>query len=248
MNKIVLLSICLLILNTSCISKKNILYFQGIENQNTFKADETFNHIIEPDDLISIRITAEVSEVAAPFNQTQATGGQNMQTMGYLVDYQGFVEMPILGKIKAAGLTKSELKELLHLKLTDFIKDPLIDIRILNFKVTFLGEVGSPGTISSATERMTLHEAIAKAGDFKVVANRKNVLVIRDEAGVKNHYRVDLTSVEAFQSPAFYLRQNDLIYVEPRFTRSDSTALGANLGLIASLTGFALSLFLLINR
>jgi polysaccharide biosynthesis/export protein len=255
MKKIVfLLFISVLLLTTSCVSKKKIIYFQGIENQDIYVSDSTYEHRIEPDDMIAITITSEANEAALPFNQVQNMGGQSGQSgqssqqSGYLVDFQGFIEMPILGKIQVGGMKKSELKVHLLEKLSKYIQNPIIDIRISNFKVTVLGEVGAPGTISFGSDRLTLPEALAQAGDFKIPANRQNVLVIRDESGVKKHYRIDLTSVEALNSPVYYLKQNDLVYVEPRFTRSDSTAIGANLGLIISITSFVIAMLVLINQ
>ena len=252
MKKIVfLLFISVLFLTTSCVSKKKIIYFQGIENQDMYVSDSTYEHRIEPDDIVSIRITSEANEAALPFNQVQSVGGQSGQSgqqLGYLVDFQGFIEMPILGKIQVGGMKKSELKALLFEKLSNYIQNPIIDIRISNFKVTVLGEVAEPGGVFFATDRMTLPEALAEAGDFKIAANRQNVLVIRDESGVKKHYRIDLTSVEALNSPVYYLKQNDLVYVEPRFTKSDSTAIGANLGLIISITSFVIAMLVLINQ
>ena len=243
-----LLFISVLLLTTSCVSKKKIVYFQGIENQDMYVSDSTYEHRIEPDDIVSIKITSEANEAALPFNQVQSTSGQSPQTLGYLVDFQGFIEMPILGKIQVGGMKKSELKAHLSEKLSKYIQYPIIDIRISNFKVTVLGEVGAPGTISFGSDRLTLPEALAQAGDFKIPANRQNVLVIRDESGVKKHYRIDLTSVEALNSPVYYLKQNDLVYVEPRFTKSDSTALGANLGLIISITSFVIAMLVLLNQ
>jgi polysaccharide export outer membrane protein len=131
------------------------------------------------------------------------------------VDNEGNIDFPTLGKLKIAGLTTREIKETVAEKIQPYLKDPVINVRILNFKVTISGEVNRPGTIPVANQRITILEAIGLAGDFTNYANRANVLVAREEGGVRKHARLNLQSPEVFQSPYFYLQQNDYVYVEP---------------------------------
>lgn len=214
-----LLSILLLV---SCIPKKDMIYYQGIadvakQNPNSYEIK------IQPDDLLSINVSAEDPEISAPFNlNPQNVVGQsaNVQsnTTSYLVDASGCIDFPVLGKLKLAGLTRTEVLSLLQTRVGNYIKQPIITVRLLNFKVSVQGEVNSPGTYSVTSDRFTLIEALAKSGDLTSLANRKNVMIIRENDGVKSIERVDLTKANFINSPYYYLAQNDVIYVEPGYT------------------------------
>ena len=246
-----LLSIGVVLLMTSCASKKKMIYLQGIEQTSTTEVVK-YEPKIQLDDLIYINISSESIEAAAPFNLRgevgQAAGGNAVQFSSYLVDNQGEISLPILGKIKAAGLTKTELHDFLKIKLNEYLKDPILVVRVINFKVTVMGEVKSPGNFTLNSDRITIMEALAQAGDLTPVANRQNVLVVREESGIKSHYRVDLTDSELLKSPIYYLKQNDLIIVEPRFTKPESSVVGANLPLTISVISFLITITVLATR
>ena len=247
---ILLLGVILLM--TSCASKKKMIYLQGIEQTSTSEV-VNYEPKIQLDDLIYINVSSESIEAAAPFNlrgnaEQVAGGGNIVQFSSYLVDNQGEIDLPIIGKIIAAGLTKTELHDLLKIKLEEFLKDPILIVRVVNFKVTVMGEVKSPGNFIVNSDRITVLEAIAQAGDLTPVANRENVLVVREESGIKSYYRVNLTDSALLQSPIYYLKQNDLIIVEPRFTKPESSVIGANLPLALSVISFLLTLTILATR
>lgn len=178
--------------------------------------------VIQPDDLLDIRVFVSgldpVSAVA-PFNIggapiSGAAGNDNIGG-GYLVDRQGAVNYPGIGSLQLGGLTIEAARDTIAGRLRAYLNDPIVNIRFLNFRYTILGEVKSPNTYSSPSERVTILEALGKAGDLTSYANRTNVLVIREQNGQREFGRVNLHDRKIFMSPYFYLRQNDVVYVEP---------------------------------
>lgn len=250
-----LLLVSLLLLN-SCANKKKIIYFQGSLSQN--EANKNFTPVLKSDDLLSITVSSSETETVKPFNLNISNffnnniGGyaQGAPTPpGFLIDAEGNIDFPVIGKIHLAGLTRSAAIELLREKLTPYVKDVNIIIRILNFKVTILGEVRNPGTFTIPNERITLPEALGIAGDLNITAVRKNVLVIRDVDGKKTEYRVDLTSKDLFASPVYYLNQNDVVYVEPNRAKINSSVINpANAGIVISAVSLIVSVLVLITR
>lgn len=247
-----LLYLGVVLLMTSCASKKKMIYLQGVEESSTSEIVR-YEPKIQLDDLIYINVSSESIEAAAPFNlrgnaEQVAGGGTAIQYSSYLVDNQGEITLPIIGVIKAAGLTKTELHDLLKIKLEEFLKDPILVVRVVNFKVTVMGEVKNPGNFTISTDRITILEALAQAGDLTPVANRENVLVVREESGIKTYFRVNLTDSALLQSPIYYLKQNDLVIVEPRFTKPESSVIGSNLPLTISVISLLLTLTILATR
>ena len=222
----------------SCVSNKNIVYLQNNEKNNVpverMDAVAKYESVIQNDDILAINITSISSIIVEkdPVNvfkqggtqytitasQGGITGGAQ-QSSGYLVDRDGFIDFPILGKIKMSGLTIREAKDALALKLKDYVKDPVVEVRIINYKVVVLGEVRTPGTIIAPNHTINIIEALAAAGDIPVTGKKSNVLVVRDNAGKKEFARLDLASKDVFNSPYYYLRQNDIVYVEPSKVR-----------------------------
>lgn len=225
----------LLLLQSSCMSKKNYYLLQGDYNMN--EAAANYEPIIQKDDRVSITVSAMQSDLAAPFNLNSS----------YLVDNNGNIDFPVLGKINAAGYTIEQLKLMLKDKLKIYLVDPVVNIQIINFKVTVLGAVGSPGVKSFSTNRVTFLDAIAVSGDINQFGVRKNILIVRDYQGVKSFHHVDITKADFVNSPYFYLDQNDLIYVQERKAKVDSTAL-PSLPIIISVFGFLTTVILLITR
>ncbi|MCK6607357.1 MAG: polysaccharide biosynthesis/export family protein [Flavobacterium sp.] len=232
--KITLLSLLfVLFLTTSCASRKELVYLQGASNA---KELVSYEPVLQPDDVVMIVVSSENPEVAAPYNLKAITvqgdsentiGTQRMQT--YILDKEGKIEFPLLGSIALGGLTKTQAVAKLKELLKDHVSDAVINFRILNFKVTVLGEVQKPGTYSVASERITLLEAIGMSGDLTIYGNRTNVLLIREKNGTKTMERIDLTKSDFLNSSAYYLSQNDVVYVEPNKTRINSSAIGPNL-------------------
>lgn len=221
---------------TSCVPRERIVYFQG-DLESIQEVADKYSAVIQPDDLLDITVFAKDQSVTKDFNQESSKSGDR----SYLVDEDGYIEFPVLGKIKLAGMTRSEAMDYMKEMLKSDILDPGVSIKILNYKITILGEVGSPGSYTLDNEKTTLLEAIGMAGDLSLDAVRDNILVIREEGGQRNFYRVNLTSTEVFSSPVYYLAQNDVIYVEPNKKQINSTASWpTNLSLILSITSFIL--------
>lgn len=238
---------------TSCISKKRIIYLQG--NQDFNNVSDNYEPLIQKDDLLFINISTFEPSASIPFNldaQSKASsgGGSSFGTekQTFLVDSYGNIDFPVIGKVNVAGYSINEIKNILKEKLSSYLINPVINIRILNFKVTILGEVKSPGEISIGTQRITLLEAIAKAGDLTLFGKRDNILLIRDFQGIKTSTRIDITKADFVNSPYYYLDQNDVIYVEPRKVKIDSTTFGSNITTITSLIGFLITTTLILTR
>ena len=233
----------------SCGSRRDVVYFQDADLAEVSKSINNYNPTIRPDDMLTIVVSALDQDLARPFNLPAVsfvgTTGQVNPTalQSYLVDANGNIEFPVLGTIKLGGLTRIQAASLLKSQLKEYLKDPIVNIRTVNFKVTVLGEVISPGTYTIQNERLTILEAIGLAGDLTLYAKRQNVLVIREIDGKKTYNRVDLTSETVFNSPVYYLSQNDVIYIEPNNSRVKSSSVGPNtttvLGVISTLAGLA---------
>lgn len=240
---------------SSCVSKKKITRFQYDEiNQSLVSND--YKTVFKPDDLLQITISAQDLKSVAPFNlpavNLSATTGlavaQPMQ-QAYLVDSNGEIDFPVLGKVKVGGITREEVIKYFIEKLDpDYVENPTINILITNFKVTVTGDVRNPGTFTIPNERITILEAIGLAGDVNISAVRNNVLVVREEGAEKKQYRVNLLSNEVFTSPVYYLQQNDLVYVEPNNARAQSAATNQNTGLFVSIGSILISLMAVLTR
>ncbi len=242
---------------TSCTSKKKLIYFQGSEAVSTSDANKNYTPILRTDDLLSINVMGVDADAVKPFNlpqqyAAQIVGGymQGAPTPpGYLIDGDGNIDFPVLGKIKLGGLDRTAAAELLKVKLQAYVNNPSVLIRILNYKITVLGEVRNPGTFTIPNERISLPEALGISGDLLITAVRKNVLVIRDVDGKKTETRVDLTSKSLFSSPVYYLHQNDVVYVEPNRAKINSSVVNAsNVGIAISVLSLLITMVTLLSR
>ena len=215
---------------TSCASRKDVVYFQDTGNFETIVNNNDFVSKFKVDDLVSIFVSSLNPEASAPFNlfRGAAEGGFQAEQVDYLVDQAGEIDFPVIGKLKIQGLTPDELRIHLRDKLSDYLKDPIINIRLRNFTVTVLGEVNGPGTFPVDGEQITILEAIGLAGDLRITGVRENVLVIRDFNGTKVYTRIDLTSKNMVNSPVYYLTQNDVVYIEPNKAGISASSLDTN--------------------
>lgn len=243
---------------SSCGSHSKMVYFQNDEQDSTDIDIPEFRPTLKPDDFLSVIVTANDPQSAIPFNfpltgsntsiNQGYTNGNSAKT-GYLIDPNGFVNLPVLGKIKLGGLSRTEATDLLEKQLSNYLKNPVVNIQIQNFKVTVLGEVSRPGTFNIPNERITLLEAIGIAGDLSITGERNNVLVIRELEGEKKQYRIDLTTNEVLTSPVYYLQQNDVVYVEPNLAkRSQGTFWRSTGGIFISLTSLVIATITLIAK
>ena len=202
----------------SCASKKDILYFQDSEALNLEKIKQDFDPIIETNDILHINVSSINEEVLRPFlktQQIQTNNSQNPGLDGYLVNLNGSISFPVLGDVLVAGHTRDYAEELLTEKISAYVKDVVVDVRIMNFEVTVIGEVTSPGVYNIKDERVTLPEALALAGDLTEDGKRSTITVIREQNGIRKVSKIDLTNTDFFNSEFYFLKQNDLVYVEP---------------------------------
>lgn len=249
------LLLLLVLLVSSCVSKKDIIYFQN-DTIDQSKVSNSYKTIIKPDDLLQITVNSQDIAATRPFNlaavafantTNSAVGVAQQQT--YLVDSNGEIDFPVLGRLKIGGLTRYEVIQLLKNKLDpDYLKDPKIIIRIANYKISVLGDVQRPGSYNIPNERITILDAVALAGDLNISGQRNNVTITREENGEKRQYEVDLLSKEIFTSPVYYLQQNDVVYVKPNYANIQSASSNSNTSLFISITSVLITLVTLITR
>lgn len=228
-NALFLILFSLLVLASCQSSKNTVSYFQDMtEDNNVLEGVESNYEVqITSDDLLAISVSSIDPNAIAIFNLPATTylqpGVDEISTtpvlQSYLVDSEGYIDFPVLGRLYVAGLTRHELAEFLKEKISKYAKDPLVTVNIMNFKVSVLGEVNKPGTISITNERMSILDALSMAGDLTINGMRDRITLYRDENGKKTYHVFDLTSSDVFKSPYFYLKQNDVIYVEPNKAR-----------------------------
>ncbi|MEX0997854.1 MAG: polysaccharide biosynthesis/export family protein [Flavobacteriaceae bacterium] len=250
-----LLSIIILSTLASCVSKKEILYLQDIEKMAANGEAMFSKPVIQPNDILSINVTAFDMEAAAPFNLImpartvqELTSPATRELQGYLVSTEGTIEFPVLGTIKVGGLSRQELIEKLKKEIRVYIKDPIVNVSISNYKVTVLGEVMRPGTYNIPEERITLLEALGKAGDLTIYGKRKDIILLREQNGVKTHTVIDITKSDFLNSPYYFLKQNDVIYVQPNNAQVNSAAYNRNSSVYISIASVLISLIVLISR
>ncbi|MDB5021843.1 MAG: sugar transporter [Pedobacter sp.] len=229
--------LCMILL--SCGSYKTATYFQDVNREElTKEAIDNFNPItIQPGDILGISISSLNPESSAIFNFASNTAtGASESSGGYLVDQHGDIQLPVLGTINVGNLTSSQIREKLKLKLTPYLKEPVVVATLMNFKVSIMGDVSNPGLYKSQGERLTIPEAISMAGDLNMTALR-TLLIIREVNGERQYINVDLTKKSLFNSPYYYLKNNDIIYVQAsrvKYSSSDP---------IYQRAGFLLSVF-----
>lgn len=245
---------CLL---TACGSVKDVAYLQGDDFLSRTAVVDTVALKIQKDDLLDINVSCPNPELLRPFLRygSHYDGSGNMNSgnsSGYLVEADGTINFPLLGEIKVAGMTRRQLINMIQnrLKKEGYIKDPVVTVRFLNFRISILGEVNRPGTFYIPSERITLFEALSMAGDLTIQGRRNRVAVIRETNGVRTILYHDLRNRDVFESPDFYLKQNDMVYVEPNRVRAESSVHNqfTNVGTWISLISFLASMSVLIFK
>ena len=252
--------LCLIAFLASCSAPKEVLYLQDIASIKEENIDKNYEVIIHKDDLLAILVNSKDPELALPFNMPVVTYQIGAQTtaqqrlLGYLVDQNGDIDFPLLGKIHVEGLTRMQVTELIKQKLMseDLIKDPIVTVQFLNFKVSVMGEVTRPGTFDISGDRITLLEALSMAGDLTIYGRRDRVAVIREKDGKRRILYHDLRSSDIFQSPCYYLQQNDIVYVEPNKAKTGQSRINSNnsvgvwlsaVSVLASITSLMVTMF-----
>lgn len=206
-------SLSMLALLSACSTKRDYTYLQNMVPDVTYTMTPRQEVTVRPDDRLDIRVSCKIPELAVPFNISA-----DMASAGYNVNPQGDIQMPIIGRIHVSGKTLEEVQSEIAWKLIagDYIKDPVVSARFLNFRYSVIGAVGSPGQYSVDGDRVTILEAIARAGNLSTQAVTDRVAVIREETDGRKMYLHDINSTDLFQSPCFYLQQNDVVLVEAK--------------------------------
>ncbi|MBS1526482.1 MAG: polysaccharide biosynthesis/export family protein [Bacteroidetes bacterium] len=213
-----------ILLCSSCTAYKDVPYLQDL-NQNTITKEEINNYsplVIEPGDILGIHESSLNPEADAVFNNNlNRINGDNIDrtpqnaVIGFLVDAKGNIRLPYIGEMKVAGYNTTELTDILQTKLQTYLSKPIVNIRVLNFKVSVIGDVARPDVYTITNERVTIPEALALAGDLNVTAIRNNIILIREIDGKREFIPIDMTSKKLFESPYYYLKNNDVLYATP---------------------------------
>lgn len=254
MKRTKLLLMAALIAMASCTSYKKVPYLQNSSEIDTTIVSELPDMRIQPKDMLTITVSSEMPEAAIPFNLTVPTPMSAANSSGkgsltsqpalqtYLVDNEGYIEFPTLGRLKVYGMTKGEVEEMIKEKIkSNFTTPPIVTVRMANYTISVLGEVSSPNIYNISNERINVLEAIAMSGDLTLFGKRDNVKLIRENAdGTKNIVTLDLNDANIVHSPYYYLQQNDILYVEP----NKAKARGADVSNMTSMWFSATSLLM----
>ncbi len=229
---------CVVLFMDSCVGSKQVPYFQNADEVSLAASKGLYDAKIMPKDLLTITVSTTDPLVSRPFNLIIAnqvgstgqlsTGSGSLQ--GYLVDNNGNIDFPKLGQLHVGGLTKTECQDMIREKLVPYLaagENPIVTVRMSSYRVTVTGEVNHPSVIPVATEKMSIIEALAQAGDLTIYGKRDNIILIREDAqGEKSIHRLNLNDVNIINSPYYYLQQNDIVYVEPNKVKAKNSGIG----------------------
>lgn len=251
--KRIVLSLCTLLSLVSCSSYRNVPYLQNPQIVNDFEKElPLYDAQIMPKDLLTITVNATDPLVAAPFNLTvqsslstsiSATTQPALQQ--YLVDNNGEINFPVLGRLKVGNLTKREAENMIREKLKPYIvnEDPIVTVRMVNYKISVLGEVNKPGAFSINNEKVNVLEALAMAGDMTIYGVRDDVKLIREHSnGKREIIKLNLTNAAIVTSPYYYLEQNDILYVRPNKMKAKNADIGTTTSLWLTSTSILVSI------
>lgn len=253
-------AIALMVCIAGCTGSKQVAYFQNIDSVSLAASRGLYDAHIMPKDMLTITINTTDPAVSRPFNLTVvntvgstgqlSTGPGSLQ--GYLVDNDGNINFPVLGTLHVQGLTKGECEDMIKQKLAPYLaatEKPVVTVRMSSYRVTVTGEVNKPGVIPVSTEKMSIMEALAQAGDLTIYGKRDNVLLLReDDQGQKHAVRINLNDANLINSPYYYLQQNDMVYVEPNRVKAKNSAIGSSTTIWFSFVGIVTSVAsLLVN-
>ena len=249
---------------SSCTSKKKLDYLQNIESVALEASMKNAKSTIQPNDQLVIMVTAKDMDVVKPFNQNFSSGqilqyslpsnnapDQSQTSVSgptYVVDSQGNIEFPVIGKINTENKTTEELRDILKKEISKYVLNPQVSVRNTNYKITVLGEVNRPGTYNIPDAQTTLLEVLGLAGDLSIYGNREDILVLRNIDGTMTKERIDLTKADFINSPFFYLKQNDVIIVSPNETKQKSARLDPNAGIYISVASIVVTILALIFK
>lgn len=248
-------SLIIMCISSSCVSHKDLLSLQKYSQEpfpESSPITQNFDIKIQVDDILSVQVFSSNPEAVSIFNPSlgagvQGEGGKSIG-IGYLVDKEGYIDFPVLGRIYLKGQTREEAKQTIRYLLEKYVKEPTVDVRMLNFHISVFGEITSPGVYTFPDERFSILEALTMAGGFTDFSNQTNILIIREEDNLRKYARIDVGSSEVFQSEYFYLQQNDVIYIEPLKQKAATVAdpITRAVGLIGGFAGLATIIITLI--
>ena len=247
MKKFLYSSLILLVI-TSCTTKKDILYFQD-HKTNPNSNVQYVTPKIQVNDILNINVSAINTESVIPFNNQRETKDGIIQ-QGYLVDFEGDITFPIIGKIKVLDLTTREIEEKIRtiLESKDLLINPTISVRVINSKITILGSINGPGTFTYPEANITLLQAIGYAGDLNIKGKRQDILIIREEGGKRTYGHVDLRKTDWFDGPYYYVKPNDVIYINPNGPLVKSAGYITSWSGVLSVFTTSLSLYIILTR
>lgn len=243
-----------ILLLSACSSTKNVAYFKNSDDVTLEESRQLYDARIMPKDVLSITVSTVDGEAAAPFNLTVSTllntttrSTYSQATLqSYLVDNDGMINFPKLGKVKIGGLTKSEAEQVICNGIKPYMnvnENPIVTVRMINYKISVLGEVTRPGMYTVSNEKISILEALAQAGDLTIYGVRDNVKLIREDAtGEKAIHVLNLNDANLINSPYYYLQQNDIVYVEPNKVKAQNSSVGSMTTLWFSATSILISL------
>ena len=260
---VLLINLVFILLN-SCTSKKKLDYLQNIESVALEASMKNAKSTIQPNDQLVIMVTAKDMDVVKPFNQNFSSGqilqyslpsnnapAQSQTSASgptYMVDSQGNIEFPVIGKINTENKTTEELRDILKKEISKYVVNPQVSVRNTNYKITVLGEVNRPGTYNIPEAQTTVLEVLGLAGDLTIYGNRDDILVLRNIDGTMTKERINLTKADFINSPYFYLKQNDVIIVSPNETKQKSSRLDPNAGIYISVASIVVTILALIFK
>jgi polysaccharide export outer membrane protein len=252
--KINFFKILFLVLLTSCASKKDVLYIQDADVNNS--SNITYqNATIQPNDILKISVETLIPEAAVPYNRGANSGAllnslELIKLNGYLVENDGTISFPILGEMNVSNLTTFEVEKMVKKLLVDggHLNNPSVDVRLLNAKITILGEVNAPGTYNFTEQNITIFQAIGYAGDLTINGKRDDVIITRDVNGIRTISHIDLTSTEFMNSEYYYIKPNDTVIVNPNNPRVKNAGFVGNVGTVLTIASLLLSSIILLTR
>lgn len=248
------IALVMLLLMVGCNAQRNVLYLQDMESGAEISLPENYLIRLKPYDQITVVVNSKNPELAAPFNSStsyNALSGthanatyseSNLQTL--TIDSEGYVTLPVIGKIACAGLTRQQVESAIEARIREegYIQDPHVNVRFAEFTVSVVGEVLRPGRYNISKDQITIFDALALAGDMTIYGNRETVAVVREREGKNVIMKIDLRSADCFSSPCYYLEQNDIIIVSPNKYRAATAEINQNRSFWISLTSTAIAL------
>lgn len=256
MKKIILL-VLVGVLFAACSTKKEVIYFQDIDDTTLGSVSDVYKHPqIQVNDILKIDLSALNPKSLVPYQfEKSAEGVPSKSTQidllkleGYLVTEDGFIQYPGIGKVEVVGKTTQEVQSILENEIGQYVKNVTARVRLVNFKVTVIGEVKQPGTYTVSEESISLPQALGLAGDLTIQGSRENILVIRQKGDTREKVRFDLTESKWMDSPYYFLQQNDIVYVKPNTAKVKSAGIVGNLGTLLSVASILLSAAVIIFR